>query len=230
MHRHFRLCSKCSSAELKETLEGLKSQGYTGVVMTDHFYHGYSRIDRGNGWHEFCKGYEDQYLQLKEYGDAMDFDVLFGVEEQLSERDSEVGTGKEVLLYGITPQFLYDNPQLEDCSLKELSECVRDFGALVIQAHPYRVRDYISDPELMLDPNLLDGFETFNGSNSFEDNEKARIYAEKFDKICTCGSDAHVTVFDHTCGIESFERMKTAEDLIRVLKTGNYKLHTEFPE
>lgn len=227
MHRHFYPCSACSSADLSETVKIMKEQGYAGTIVTDHFYHGNTRIDRNLPWRDFIAAYEREYLDLKEIGEREDFDILFGIEEELKEGKTGSGEGKEVLLYGITPQFLYDRPEIKHCSLKALSAMVREAGAIIIQAHPFRDRPYISDPSALLDPDLLDGFEILNGSNTSEENEKAKEYADKFGKITTSGTDAHKAVFEAVSGIISSSRIRTESELVSVLKSQNYRIYTE---
>lgn len=218
MHQHTWPCSHCAGASPAGLVRHMKEEGYAGCVLTDHFYHGNSGIDRDLDWDAFCRAYEENYLQAKEAGDALDFDVLFGIEEH-------VGDDKEVLLYGITPAFLYRAPQLREGGLAMIYELAKAENALVIQAHPFRHRDYIANPMGRLDAALLDGYELLNASNRPEDNATAfEIYGGS-GKIIVAGSDCHSEVFSRKrAGIETERRIKTEKELADVLRSGQYEL------
>lgn len=218
MHQHTWPCSHCGHADPVELVCQLKAEGFAGCVLTDHFYHGNTGIDRNLSWDDFCKPYEETYLKAKAMADELDFDILFGIEEH-------VGDGKEVLLYGITPSFMYKNPQLREGGLAAIYEAAKAENALVIQAHPFRNRDYIENPMLRLDADLLDGYELFNASNNPEDNEIAFEFYGNSGKIIVAGSDCHKSVFSkERAGIETDFRIHTEKELADVLRSGNYHL------
>lgn len=217
MHQHTWPCSHCGHADPEKLVRTMKNDGYTGLVITDHFYFGNTGIDRSLPWDEFCKAYIDNYLAAKRIGDEIDFDVLFGVEEN-------VGEGKEVLLYGITPEFILSHPELRNSNLELIYKLANEFGALVIQAHPFRNRDYIPDPLKRLDPAFLDGYEVFNTANKPEDNKLAFDTYKDSGKIFTAGSDWHRDETTVRSGIETDVRIKTEKQLADILKSGNYKL------
>ena len=139
MHQHTAACSACSAADPEQVVRALAADGFSGVVLTEHFYHGNTAVRRDRPWERFVRAYEESFLRMKAIGERLGLDVLFGIEEG-------VGSGKEVLLYGIRPQLLYDHPELaaemtEDEYLPLLSSVVHEAGGLVFQAHPFRVRD-----------------------------------------------------------------------------------------
>lgn len=218
MHQHTAPCSHCAKGDPVKTVYALKEYGFAGMVLTNHFLHGNTGIDRALPWNEFVKYYEDDYLAAKAAGDEIDFDVIFGVEEHIGEH-------KEILVYGITPQFLYDHPELSSGELEAYSKAVREFGGLVFQAHPYRKRDYISDPLKNIDIRYLDGFETFNACNPELENELAKKYAEEHNLLQCAGSDAHSEHFEKRFGIACEHRIKTSAELADVLKKGDYSLY-----
>ena len=113
MHTHTSPCSKCGSMMPQELINALHCGGYQGCVITNHFYHGNCGVDRSLPWNEFVKKYENDYLECKTIAKKYDLDVIFGIEEHLKD-------GLEILCYGITPQFLYDNPQLIDGHIPSL--------------------------------------------------------------------------------------------------------------
>lgn len=217
MHQHTWPCSHCGRADPVELVRKLKEDGYAGCVFTDHFYHGNTGIDRSLSWEDFCRPYEESYLLAKEEGDKIGVDILFGLEEH-------VGDSKEVLLYGVTPQFMYMYPQLRCAGLEQIYELAHNSGAVVIQAHPYRSRDYIPNPDILLDGNYLDGYELYNVGNKPEDNEKAIIRLSDCGKILTAGSDCHRNESEARAGIETDFRITDEKQLAEVLKSGSYSL------
>ena len=144
--------------------------------------------------------------------------MLFGIEEG-------VGGGKEVLIYGITPAFLYEHPELRDMRLPELSALVREAGGLVVQAHPFRVRDYIRAPWEELPAEHLDGIEVYNACNDDLSNMRAEALAEKHGLIEIAGSDAHTPSSRAQAGIVCEKRIRTERELVEVLREGEYELY-----
>lgn len=217
MHQHTWPCSHCGHADPAELVRKLKEQGYDGCVLTDHFYHGNTGVDRDLPWKEFCRPYEENYLKAKAEGSKLGIDILFGLEEH-------VGDGKEVLLYGITPEFMYLHPELREWGLEPIFRFTRECGALVIQAHPFRSKDYIAEPDKLLDSAFLDGYEIFNTANKPEDNEKASKRLAYCGKIFTAGSDCHWNEHPGRAGIETDFRITDEKQLAEVLKSGSYRL------
>ena len=105
LHTHTAPCSACAGMTPKELIRGLLEGGYQGCVMTNHFMHGNTGIDRDLPWEEFVKQYELDYLACLDAAKGHDLDIIFGVEEVVVE-------GLEILCYGVTPQMLYDHPEL----------------------------------------------------------------------------------------------------------------------
>lgn len=220
MHQHTAPCSACGRADPRKTVHALKESGFSGMVLTNHFLHGNTGIDRALPWEEFIKYYEDDYLAAKEEGNKINFDVIFGIEEH-------VGRGKEILLYGITPEFLYAHPELKCGELEVISKAVREYGRLVFQAHPFRSRDYIPDPSELLPVEPLDGIEAYNACNPEGENIRAEKYAVEHGFLISAGSDAHTETVETRCGIASEQRITTPAELVEVLKSGDYKLYIQ---
>ena len=218
MHQHTSPCSACGKADPVELVRTMKKEGFSGVVLTNHFLHGNTGIERSLPWEDFVRAYEEDYLAAKEAGDELDFDVIFGIEEH-------VGRGKEVLLYGITPEFLYAHPELSDGKLETIYKAAHSFGALVFQAHPFRARDYIPDPSETISLEYVDGIEAYNACNPEEENIKAEVYAQENGKMMSAGSDAHFESFDGRFGIACEHRIKSPAELVETLKSGDYKLY-----
>lgn len=218
LHQHTLAASACAHETPEEVVCGLKKAGYAGVVMTEHFYHGNTAVRRNMAWEDFVRPYEQAFERAKKAAEKLDFDVLFGIEEG-------VGGGKEVLLYGITPAFLYAHPELRDARLPELSALVRAEGGLVVQAHPFRVRDYIRAPWEELPAEYLDGIEVHNACNDDLSNLRAQALAEKHGLIAVAGSDAHTPHTRGLAGIACDKRIRTERELVATLRDEEYDLY-----
>ena len=219
LHAHTKPCSACSQMTPEQLILALKNGGYQGVVITNHFYNGYTGVDRDLAWHDFVKAYEDDYLELKKHALSYDIDVLFAVEEH-------IGDGLEIICYGITPRLLYDNPQLKSASLEAWSKVVRKNGGVIIQAHPFRSRYYVTNPRVV-DLKFIDGIEIYNYGNPKVDDLKAVEFSKSHHElILTSGADTHNENTVTALGIETKHRVKTEKDLASLLRSKSYTLIT----
>ncbi len=217
LHCHTAFCSKCAVTTAKELVAALYNGGYSGCVLTNHFRHGNTTFDRNLTWNDFVAEYEKDYLECKKAAEKYDLDIIFGIEEHLLD-------GLEILCYGITPQFLYENPQLENASPKVWHDTLSSFGALCIQAHPYRDRAYITNPRV-LPLDCIDGIEVFNLANIDQDNQMAEKFAlEHNDLILTSGSDDHDSKYICRAGIAVDNRIRDEKQLADILKSKNYTI------
>lgn len=217
LHVHTSPCSGCARMSPEELVDGLVAGGYSGCVLTNHFFGGNSGIDRNLSWNDFVMQYEKDYKECKKFAKDKNLDILFGLEEHLFD-------GLEILCYGITPQFLYNNPQLHrNRTIEAWSDALHSFGALCIQAHPYRVRDYIKNPRL-LPCEYIDGIEVFNVCNKPPENELAKEIADNYPEwILTAGSDAHHNI-SFAGGIKTSKPISTEKELADILKLKEYEL------
>ncbi len=216
MHIHTSPCSGGGS-DIREHIDKLIEKGYSGMVVTNHFYAGDTRIDRDLPWEDFVDAYRQDYLYGLEYANERDFDLLFGLEEH-------VGGGQEILIYGITPELIAEHPELKNASAETFAEVVHTAGGLVYQAHPYRARWYISAPFPLECLDKLDGIEVYNSGNDPEWNESAQKLAQERGLACVAGSDGHSVASAGRSGITASERIRSNEDLIRILKSGEYTI------
>ena len=220
LHVHTSPCSACGRISPKELCEALVANGYQGAVLTNHFYHGNSGIDRSEStsWEQFVSAYEKDWLECVEEAKKYDLDIIFSIEESVT-------PGLEILCYGVTPEVLYANPHLRSCSGEECIATMRGNGVVVIQAHPFREADYIPNPG-PLPIESIDGLEVYNCGNSRpEMNERARALAEKNPHLIrTSSADAHVADGVAFGGIITDKRIKTPSELASLLRGGSYEL------
>ena len=216
MHTHTAPCSACGVQTMEEAVAACVAAGYAGFVITNHFYHGNSGISRSLAWEEFVEAYAADWREGVRLSKDAGIDVIFGLEEGYA-------PGKEVLLYGITPEQIAAAPFLRERGLERLSAYVREQGGLVVHAHPYRIASYIPDPDWTPDPALLDGVEVYNAHGENR-NERAAAFAEVNGLFGTAGGDVHTVSGFGRSGIAVEERISDSKALAALLRSGRYRL------
>lgn len=214
-HCHANLCSKCAHSTPAEMVRAYKDAGFAGLVLTDHFIHGYTCVDQTLPWEDRMQCYYNAYLQAKTEGDQLDFDVIFGIEHAY-------GGGQEVLVYGIGLDFLLGHPEIETASLEEFSALVHAAGGLLIQAHPYRYGGWGVPVRL----DLVDGIEVYNAGNESLKNRMALQKAQEKPCILTAGADSHAAWEERVgaAGISLPYRVSDGHSLVKALRNGDHKL------
>jgi len=220
LHIHTTPCSRCGGLTPETLCASLLENGYQGGVITNHFYHGNSGIDRSENtsWEQFVSEYEKDYLACKAEAEKHDLDIIFSIEESLK-------PGIEILCYGVTPKVLYDNPQLIKGEMDEWIRVMRENGVVIIQAHPFREADYIPVPG-PLPVEAIDGVEVYNrGNNSSEMNVKAVAFAAMYPHLIrTSSADAHWPDHIPFGGILTEHRIRNEEELAWVLRSREFEL------
>lgn len=222
-HLHTTPVSACGVSTPAEYVPVFKKAGYAGFCVTNHFFNGNSGIDRSLPWKTKIDLYYEAWEQAFEAAKNEDLDVIFGIEYNFH--------GDEYLLYGLSKQWLYDHPEMMNYTHQELFNEVDKAGGLMIQAHPYRKRDYIK--EINLHPECVHGIEVYNTWNQSGENEQALELAKKHNLLMTGGSDIHnkQNAVDYIedksfllSGVVLPERARTVEDFIRIIKSGQAKV------
>lgn len=215
-HLHTNQASACAHNTGREMAQACHAAGYTGMIVTDHFFYGNSCIDRTLPWKDwveaFCRGYED----AAEEGARLGLQVFFGWE---SNYDST-----EFLIFGLDKEWLLSHPQIRDASIEEQYQLVSEAGGMVIHAHPFRKEDYI--PEIRLFPDYVDGVEGANATHASKKSQyhnqplfdvQAREYAAQYNLPMTAGSDIHSK--DLFLGGMAFpHRLRDIRDFIAAVK------------
>lgn len=217
LHMHTKEASACSPTGISDMIVRYKQLGFSGAVVTNHFYSGNTCIDRGQLWKDFVTDYCRAYYIGQETAHRLDFDLLFGVEEGY-------GGGKEILVYGIEPEFLLKRPQLRGADLSVWSAEVRAAHGFIAYAHPFRDRPYIRRPDAMPDLSLVDGIEVYNLCNTPEENEKAAAAFSGSGKSLIAGSDLHNDTFEHACGVMLPQRVSSSAQLAQFLASKQFTL------
>lgn len=209
-HLHTSEASLCGNLPGAEYIDFMKSRGYSGIIVTDHFFNGNTCISQELPWKERIEAFYQGYENARKAAEGTDFSVFFGLEVNY-DRD-------EYLLYGLDKQWLLDRPDLLSYSRKELYDAVKESGGLMIQAHPFRERFYIT--EIHLSPDMCDGIEVYNAGNVSWQNALAHDYAKEHNLPVIAGSDVHFKTADSMGGISVSYPLKTMNDFIQAFKNG----------
>ena len=217
-HMHTAEASACASSTGAEMARAHKEAGYTGIFVTDHFFNGNTTVPRALPWAErvkrFCLGYE----HAREEGEKIGLQVFFGFEYAYH--------GAEFLVYNLDKQWLLDHENIDVVSPRLALAQMHQGGAVIIQAHPFRERDYIDHIQLF--PRDIDGVEAINAAHLGEEgkrmNARAFAYAEMFNLPVTAGSDSHSVGRMFGGGIEVAEKMTCPADYLTHLRDGTLKL------
>lgn len=191
-HMHTSEASACAVNTGAEMARAYKAAGYTGIIITDHFFYGNTAVDRSLPWRQwverFCLGYE----HAREEGERIGLQVFFGWESCYS--------GTEFLIYGPDKRWLLEHPEIRDAAVEEQKRLVHEVGGIISHAHPFREADYI--PKINTFPAYVDAVEGINASHTSlqkkirhpEYNVRALDYAKEHNLPLTAGSDQHSTL------------------------------------
>lgn len=214
LHSHTSETSRCSKITGEELALKYKELGYTGIFVSDHFFNGNTTVPRDIEWEErvetFFKGYDAAY----ETGQKIGLDVFFAWEYSYH--------GSDFLTYGLDKEWLLTHPDVMKWSPKEYLTNVREQGAFIIQAHPFRIANYILCIHLF--PDKIDAVEVINTSMPADVNMRAEWYAESYNLIKVGGSDTHWFTKDKPlCAMIYNKRLENVFDFIEQTKAGNFK-------
>ena len=182
-HLHTSPVSRCAVSRGADYIAGYKDSGYSGIIVTDHFFNANCALSRRLPWKEwvnqFCRGYEE----TKEEGERQGLDVFFGWEETFDDCD-------DYLVYGLDKEWLLEHPETRTWTRGEQYRAVKEAGGCVVQAHPFRQRHYIT--RVTLSTGCVDAVEVANGGNEDASNDALAFrYAKKMGYPMTAGTDIH---------------------------------------
>lgn len=207
-HCHTSEVSPCSHIPAADLVRLYAKAGYDALVVTDHFNQNvverFAGRDGEKNVARYLLGYERALAAGREHGIA----VFFGIETCLA------GGHEDFLIYGVSPQFLYENPFLYELSQQEAYARVHAYGALFYQAHPYR--EPRCSPQ---NPAYLDGVEVFNAHPGHENhNDKALAFAAAHHLAQSAGSDCHEYEHVGRSGIVLPEAVRNGKELADYLR------------
>jgi len=182
-HLHTSYASACANSKGSEYVRRYRDKGYSGIIVTDHFYNGNTAVSRDLPWKEwvkqFCRGYEE----ARNEGEKLGFDVFFGWEETFDTCD-------DYLVYGLDKAWLLEHPEARAWTRGEQYAAVKKAGGCVVQAHPFRQHHYIK--KVILSSGCVDAVEAANAGNGEQSYDAlAMRYANKIGLPAIAGTDMH---------------------------------------
>jgi len=206
-HIHTREGSGCGVSSGRDYINKYLDLGYTGLIITDHFFRGNCRPNRRLQWEkwveEFCRGYE----LVRDEGKKSGLDVFFGWEETID--------GEDFLVYGLDKQWLFEHPEASTWTRQKQFEEVRRYGGCVIYAHPFR---YAFNNSRVSDScRFVNGVEAANSGNNPISDVYAWNHAKKMKISATAGSDIHYSEDiwpDTVFGVYLNKKMETITDYV----------------
>lgn len=209
-HLHTAETSPCSRIGAAEMVRRYKDAGYSTIFVTDHFQLSTIGSYEDATWEEKTKRFLEGYYVAKREGDRIGVNVLLGAEFNFIEAPNDY------LAYGISKEFFDKYPDLHTYGIEKFSKVAHENGVFIIQAHPYR--DGYGYPT----PDYIDAVEVCNTNPRHEDyNEKISAFAKENHLPFSGGSDAHRDADIGRGGIETETEIKTVEEFIDLIKTGN---------
>lgn len=213
-HVHTSEISPCGWVPALEGVRTYKEAGYYGIIITDHYYDGYFDGLWDSSWEYKIQTYLSGYKSALEEGKKIGLQVFLGLEMRFQEGP------EDYLVYGLNEEFLTRNPELYKHTLKSFREAIKDTGALIFQAHPYREGLKVAPAH------LLDGMETHNGNPRHNShNHKAHAYAKNHGLKMSAGSDFHRLEDLGGGGILIPEEIHSIEELICMYERKQVELY-----
>lgn len=208
-HLHTLEGSACGEVAAADYIDYMIVKGFTGMAVTDHFFNGNCAVDPALPWKRKVELYCDGFYKAREAAKDRDFDVIFGIEFNFK--------GDEYLIYGLDGEWLLDNEDIMMLDRRGVHKKVNEAGGIMVQAHPYRERNYLRD--ITLTPDICDAVEVFNSCNCDNQNALAYEYARKLNVPMIGGSDIHYPR-DVMGGILLPHRVKDTFELAAAIKAG----------
>ena len=149
MHLHTFPASCCARQTASEAVEKYHDLGVDGIVLTNHYSDAY--LDRNGVTHEeHIEVLINAFHEFKRECEKVGMTAIFGMEVTLfapySKKMTQIHSPETIkkyfadyLIYGITDDILRSAPRLCDLTQEELFAWCNEVGAVLIQAHPFRV-------------------------------------------------------------------------------------------
>ena len=213
-HCHTFPVSKCAKSTVRETLEFYYSMGYEGVFITNHFLDGNINIDRSLSYEERLHFYFSDYENAVQIGHEIGISVFLGLELSYQ--------GTDFLIYGLDRDWFFAHPEIEGMKKTQELALMRDAGALIIQAHPFREASYID--HIRLFPRHVHGVEVINANRSDFENKQAEGYAKAYELLSFAGSDIHKTDQKNLAGIMTTSPIMDERDFCQRILSQNFSI------
>lgn len=217
LHVHTAEVSDCAVSPAADMVDMYKREGYTGIVITDHFFTGNTTVPKNLPWdervHMLKKGYENAKIR----GDEVGLDVFYGWEYTF-------GRGTDFLTIGLDSDWLIANADACEIDVTEYIDRVHAAGGYIIHAHPFLEAYWV--PYIRLLPRHEDAVEVINACSDPFINDRAAEYARAYDMTVSAGSDSHNADWKKFGGISTKRRLTSVQDLISVMKNREHDIFT----
>jgi len=211
LHVHTAELSPCGQVKIEKMVELYKNEGYTGIVITDHFRQKF--FDDYQNWDQGIDEIMSAFTKAKKAGKKIGLEVLLGLEVNFDEIQGDF------LIFGIDENFLRTHKNFPEGSLKDFNQLVAGKEILVYEAHPFRNKMKAADPE------LLDGLEIYNGNPRHDSNNPlAYLEAQKHNLKMISGSDFHQIEDLGKGGIIVSKKIINNQELLAVLRDEEFEL------
>ena len=189
MHVHTGGISKCCRVDAEEVIKRAKAAGIEGLILTNHYTESYA-IDKN--YKALAEDYVEEYRKARRIGERYGIPVIFGIELTM-----EFDPATHLLIYGVSEDFITDNPEIFNLSQKELYRLVKENGGALVQAHPYR-----NNVDRLLDTDYLDAIE-ISCHPLYEGTHISELSPIAYDSglILTVGGDYHADTRRPLCGV-----------------------------
>ncbi len=204
-HSHTNQASACGRTPGRDYIDYMQKEGFSGMIITDHFFNGNSCVPKDLPWKERVEMYVSGYEDAKRAARGTDFNVMFGIEYNF---DCD-----EYLIYGVDKKWLLDNGDILECSRQEVHKRVHEAGGIMVQAHPFRERYYIRT--INLTPSVTDGIEIYNAANDDYMNALGYCYAKELGVPMSAGSDIHFHYDGPKGGMRFNQRIEDVQDYVK---------------
>lgn len=213
LHCHTKEVSSCSKVGVEQLVKAHKEAGFSGLCITDHYFDGYFDRFSNKSDKEIVTEYLSGFHKALAIGKQIGLTVLQGMEIRFSNNTNDY------LLFGITEQFIYDNPRFFELTLEEFVSTLKTNEMVLIWAHPFR------DGITMTNERYLDGVEIVNGN--FRHNPRnylAKEYAKRANLFGTCGSDYHQLDDLNLASMKFFKKINDEKELVSALRNSQYTI------
>ncbi len=212
IHLHTSPVSKCATGTVRDTLMRYKSLGYEGVFITNHFIQGnMTRPDGMTSYEDLVNFYFSDYEAGVEMSDEIGLKVFPAVEISYG--------GTDFLIFGLDKEWYLSHPEIKGMKMSDELRLMRDSGAFISQAHPFRKADYID--HIRLYPDCVEAVEIINASRNDFENGLADYYATEYGLLKTAGSDTHTSSPRKRLAGMAFETPLTdVQDFIKRVRRG----------
>ncbi len=222
LHVHSKEMSRCSNCDIYTLADEYEQAGFDGFTLVNHFNTDtVCNLFPDKSWGYLTELTYETFLKLKDYVGSR-LNVTFGLEIAFPECHNDY------LIYGLTEETLKGLAEFAGkdgvfgLGLAKLHEYTAANDALLIQAHPFRYDMLVKNPA------FIDGYEIYNGSTRHNsNNEIAEMWAQKYGKLKTAGSDHHRPGDAKNAGILTKEPITGQKELADVIRSGDFKFVKE---